>query len=244
LGHATPSYGVLIKPGRRTNGDRGAHCHPTGAFCKNTVSESKNRCSSSPVQSIPQLLIQLYPHELLDHSPHPLSVVCHAATPPIFFVLHELLRKVEYSPDCVPAETLVEPFERASRKFLQQCRVGSDMLWRVLACHQPASIVAEHGMDAPVRAGVALDHGHKDFEEVFPHAGYNKHNQRISQRVFGESVCLRPRDLTQNVHDRIDQRVDDRLLGCIHTTAGFGQCEAAVPVSDRVEIPGADHETP
>src|SRR5215471_15711640 len=36
LGHATLSYGVLIKPRPAVwPAGRGAHCHPTSAFCKN-----------------------------------------------------------------------------------------------------------------------------------------------------------------------------------------------------------------
>src|SRR5262249_40636174 len=105
------------------------------------------------IQKIPKLLIQRYPDEPLEHAPNPSGILRQTAMPPVLFGAYELLCSVDKPVVDAPTKTSVESRKLAWRKLLQQGRVGTDMLRRVLACHQSASIVAEHGMDAPVRAG-------------------------------------------------------------------------------------------
>src|SRR6516164_11436048 len=65
--------------------------------------------------------------------------------------------------------------------------------------------------------------------------------RRICARPSPKSVQLQKRGLSYNQHRGVDQRVDNRLLGDIHTTAGLGQHQPPVLVADGVEIPKRNH---
>jgi len=62
----------------------------------------------------------------------------------------------------------------------------------------------------------------------------------LREAITKISAASKARSFVQSARG-VDQRVDNRLLGDIHTTAGLGQHQPPVLVADGVEIPKRNH---